>query len=691
MNLPPAEIAKEKEYLKITLKIIQKLIEASNMSIQDKMNQINEIKKYIWENKATLDEIEIAQGMYNVNTGVGYTNDSIKQLQRLEKSLESAYFGRIDFIRDNNSFSIYIGLNGISNGLDFYVFDWRAPIASLFYNYGKGPAMYEAPSGLITGDITLKRQYKIIKDRIERCFDNDINIDDEYLQEILSDSSSDRIKNIVNTIQQDQNAIIRNVTDPVLIVQGIAGSGKTSVALHRIAFLLYKEKNLHSSNILIFSPNQFFSEYISNVLPELGEDNVMQTTFSDFGHAYIKDYKELESFTEFIERYYKQITVDQESFNITKAKLSNEFKNFLDEYIKNIKNTTCFTSGLKINGIQFNKKMLDDYFKNRYSKLPLFERIQMLTEYICDTCNISHKKNGELIRERLLGLLSQKFDIKKIYKEFLNSNKVKSLAANISDFNPETKKLKYEDLTPILYLTFELKGYPKDNFMKQIIIDEAQDYSLLQIELIKRIFSRASFTILGDHSQTINPYYKYRSLEEIQQVFLSGRYIELNKAYRSSEEIINYTNQILGLSNVCSVRKSNEIPVVFKNVEDDNQLVEQMLSDIETMKNDGMKRIAIITKNNEEMADLYGLLSYQTMDIAMVNFKRGNNNSNTLIMPSYISKGLEFDGVIAYTRKDNQYNNNDRFLFYVVCTRAQHSLVIYNQEDRGYNKELCRK
>jgi len=678
MNLSLEELSKEQKHLEQVIEIVKKIIEASDMSIQEKKEEIYEMRKYLWENK--LDEIEIAQGRYTVNMETDYTNDKIMQLQKLRKSLENAYFGRIDFSIDDYISPVYIGINGVIDESDFYVFDWRSPIASLFYNYGKGSASYEAPSGEIKGEITLKRQYKVNEKEIERCFDSDLNIDDEYLQEILSSASTEKLKNIVNTIQQDQNVIIRNVTDKVLIVQGIAGSGKTSVALHRVAYLLYKEKNLNSNNVLIFSPNDVFSDYISNVLPELGEENVLQTTFSDFAEFYLKDYKEIESFTEFIEKYYKQTNVDDEQYKIIKTKLSDEFKFYLDNFIKEFENELHFNNSIKINSFEIEAKELDELLKNRFAKLPLVERFDAMSEYICDLINISYKKNGKAIKSKLVDLLNENLYIKNIYAKFLQSNIVSNLSKNISIFDLNAKKIKYEDIAPMMYLMFELNGYPMNNNIKQVIIDEAQDYSSLQIQLLKNIFKKSSFTILGDHNQTINPYYKYLSLREMSDVFENSRFIELNKTYRSSEEIINFTNEILGLDNICSVRKSNEIPVLLKKA-DNSDLVRQLLEDIEVMKQNGMKRIAIITKNNEETTNLYDVLSDQISDISVIDSSKKNSLYDTIIMPSYISKGLEFDGVIAYTKKDNQYQDRDKFLFYVVCTRAQHSLVVYNQDN----------
>ena len=687
MNITPEQLELEKEYLKKTLEAIKSLIDKNDVSIQNKIDTINEMKRYIWENKGTLDDVEIASNMYDVNNDVTHTNESIKRLQKLRKSLITPYFGRVDFEEDGILESIYIGINGIMKDLNFYVFDWRSPIASLFYNYGIGPASYEAPAGTINGNVTLKRQYKINGEVIERCFNSDINIDDEYLQEILSNSSSDKMTNIVNTIQKEQNEIIRNIVDKYLIVQGIAGSGKTSVALHRIAYLLYKEKGLSSNNVLIFSPNDVFSEYISEVLPDLGENNVLQSTFSDFAGSYIKDYKKIESFTAFIERYYKNDFVDEEKFNSIKYKLSNEFKVFLDKYIEKIKNNISFNKGVIINNKKITKDQLNQLLKDKYSKYPVFSRLDAISEYICDLNNISYKKYGRTIRGKLCSLLNTNLDIKNIYSNIICSDDFRiNSGTTQNELFKNSKSIKYDDLLPLMYLYFELYGYPSGNMIKHVIIDEAQDYSLLQFEMLRKIFYKASFTILGDINQTINPYYIYNNLNEINSVFdQKGRYIELSKTYRSSEEIIKFTNQILGINNVCSVRKNNSIPVVLRDISEE-ELINQLIEDIKQMKSNGMKRIAIITKNKVETINLYERLKEQLIDISLVDVKKKKSIENTVILPSYIAKGLEFDGVIVYTNKEHLYQDKDKRLFYVVCTRAQHSLTVYNQKKLSLNK-----
>lgn len=679
MNLSSEELEKEKEYLKRTLEVINSIINESDSSIRDKMEEITEMKKYIWDNSGVLDDVEIATGMYNVNLGVDTTNESIRALQKLRRSLVNPYFGRIDFEKGSVIEPIYIGINGIMKNLDFYVFDWRTPIASMFYNYGIGSASYEAPAGKIEGNVSLKRQYKIQDGNILRCFNSDLNIDDEYLQEILSKSSSDRMTNIVNTIQKEQNEIIRNIIDRYLIVQGIAGSGKTSVALHRIAYLLYKEKNLTSNNVLIFSPNDVFSEYISQVLPELGEDNVLQTTYSDFAKSYIREFKEIESFTSFIERYYKQDEVDEEKYKVAKFKLSDDFKDLLDLFLNNYIKNASFIKGIKINNAEVDINQLNAMFHNRYGNKPIIERLEYMAESICDMANISYKKYGKTVQNKLREYFNVNLSIRELYSKIIQSQEFKD-QSGISQ-NPDIstgKKLLFEDLLPLLYLNFELYGYPNGGNIRHIIIDEAQDYTLLQLLILKRIFKTASFTVLGDINQTINPYYKYDDFNLINQIFDGkGRYIELSKTYRSSEEIIAYTNEILGLNNACSVRKSNEIPVVLREVEN-SDAIDQLISDLIEMKKSGMERIAIITRNNSETLDLYEQLKSQIDDIALVEESSKGVIGNTVIMPSYISKGLEFDGVIAYSSKENKYQEKDKYLFYVVCTRAQHSLAIYN-------------
>lgn len=681
MKISSEELKKEVLYLKETLKILKNIIEKESDSIEIQKTNVNEMKKYIWENSGVLDDIEVMVSMRDVNKEVDFTNKNIKNINALRKSLSSPYFGRVDFSYDDDIISVYIGINGIIENLKNYVFDWRSPIASLFYNYGVGKAEYTAPMGKIQGDILLKRQYKIFNGKIKRCFESDINIDDEYLQEILSSASSKKMTNIVNTIQKEQNMIIRNVDDKHLIVQGIAGSGKTSVALHRIAYLLYNEKKLTNNNVLIFSPNEVFSDYISNVLPELGEQNVLQTTFSDFVSSYIDG--DIESFTNFLERYYNNENICLENQKYNKVKLSNEFKKEIDIFLKDYISTARFVKGLSINGKKITKEELNKIFLEKFDNREVSRRLEDMSEYLG-----GYKKEFKRkIFQKLKELLTIDTNPIEVYNKILSKNNL-SIDKEKTKFNSngKIKKLSYSDLLPLMYINFELNGYPNARTIKHVIIDEAQDYTLLQFDILKKIFNSASFTILGDVNQTINPFYKYNNLNDINSIFNNkGKYIELTKTYRSSQEIIEFSNKILGIDNACSVRHSNSIPVEFREV-DKNEIRKILVENVHKMEEENMKRIAIITKSNEEVINLYNELKKDLTKLKIINNSKDFKIGNLVILPSYISKGLEFDGVIIYTDKENEYQEKDKYLFYVVCTRAQHTLSIYNQKNIIKNK-----
>ena len=339
MALSNNDIKQEKDYLEFATEEISKKIDILGKEIHVKNEKITEFKKVLWENRGSIDGVEMQTELMSSQLEANFVLTKMNYYRKLLKLEYSPYFGRIDFKEDNlDTRKVYIGIANVEKDLNYIIYDWRSPIASLFYDYSKGKAKYTAPDGEIKGEILLKRQYKIEGKKLLRVFDNNLNIVDDMLQEVLSSSSSDKMKNIVNTIQQEQNEIIRNISNKNLIVQGIAGSGKTSVALHRIAFLLYKIKNLKSSNVLIFSPNKIFSEYISNVLPELGEENTSETTFSEFASYYIKEFKNVESFSDFIEKYYTNKRDDED---LIRFKLSNKMikviENYVQEIDKNIK------------------------------------------------------------------------------------------------------------------------------------------------------------------------------------------------------------------------------------------------------------------------------------------------------------------------------------------------------------------
>lgn len=681
-------LREENIYLAETHEIIVKKINDIEKVSNKKVDAIEQLKKDLQSSKKEMDKTEFASNIESVNTTIGLANESFKRLNQLRRAVQNPYFGRIDFVDKNNvKEKIYVGLCGIDENFKFYIYDWRTPIASLFYNYGVGEAKFETIDGDVYGDISLKRQFKFENKKIKHYFDTNINIDDPFLQDVLASASSDKMKNIVTTIQSEQNEVIRNTKDKILVVQGSAGSGKTSVALHRIAYLLYQKKDLNSNNIIIFSPNDVFSSYISNVLPELGENNVNEVTFNDFAKEYLRGFKKLENYIEFSERYYKNKTMNADEFNQIKIKLSDDFTSFIFDYIQREIATIYFTDDLILNRKNLNIVAFDDYtidkdrlnmmFHERYSKVSFMNRLEKIAISISDELGISYKKYSKIIGRMLKEIINKKIDIKLLYNDIVSSELFFDKFGQFGNkINLNTKILKYEDITPLLYLTFEMTEYPSRSYIKQVVIDEAQDYTKTQIGIFSKVFSFADFTVLGDVNQSISPFYKYGQLDEIQSCFKTKvKYVELNKTYRSSYEIVSHNNKILGLNNSLAVRSGNCNPVLYKKDNQSNNF-NCIYQNILELQKSGIIKIAIITKTYLEAEQIYDILK-NIIDIEQINSKKINN---LVVLPVSLAKGLEFDAVLVYSDEKNKYTKNDINLFYVACTRAQHELIIYNQD-----------
>ncbi len=665
MKIKREEFERERNYLNKTVSLIRKKISNLGQELYNDDSKILEFKKFIWDTHAEMDPNEMRNMMAESDLQVSIMQSKGNYLQRLFKIQNKPYFGSIKFKEDGEENDIYIGITHVEDKLEYYVHDWRSPICSMFYDFETGPAYYKSPSGIINGEITRKRQYIIEDAELKNIFDNDLNISDSLLQEVLAEESSDKMKNIVNTIQEEQNKVIRNTTDKNLIVEGIAGSGKTSVALHRIAFLLYRIPHLTSNNVVIFTPNKVFSDYISNVLPELGEDNTFSMTFYDLLCQNISEYKNIENFTDFLSRYYKG---REANFNIIKYKQSDEIIKDLDLYIEDIVNNIMFTKELSFdNFIEVSVDDLNNMLHNKYNRFPLFERVHEIAKRIAYNNYDGSTKKASSIERELKDNLNIKLDLKDIFNNFF-----KSKYSKIS-YVTDNQYLCYEDACLFLYLKSLLVGFNTNHIIKQVVIDEAQDYNKLQYQIIKRTFKTANYTILGDTNQTINPYYKFKSLEELRDVFDSSKYIKLTKTYRSTDKIINYTNKILGLNHVTAIRNQKSSDIIFRN----DVKKEDFIKDITYLQSIS-KSIAIITKNDDEAEFIYDSLK-DCFDIILID---GLNRikRDLVVVPSYIAKGLEFDSVIIYTKKDNQYAEKDKYLYYVACTRAQHNLIIYNRE-----------
>lgn len=665
MKIEREEFERERNYLYKTVSLIRKKISKLGQELFDDDSKVLEFKKLIWDTHTEMDPNEMRSMMAESDLQVSIMQSKGNYLQRLFRIQNKPYFGSIRFKEEGSEEedNIYIGITHVEDKLDYYVHDWRSPICSMFYDYETGPASYKAPSGIIKGNIIKKRQYIIEDAELKHIFDNDLNISDSLLQEVLAEESSDKMKNIVNTIQEEQNKVIRNTEDKNLIVEGIAGSGKTSVALHRIAFLLYRIPNLTSSNVVVFTPNKVFSEYISNVLPELGEDNTYDMTFYDLLCQNINEYKDIENFTDFISRYYKG---NVDNYDMVKYKQSDEIIKDIDSYINNLLSTIKFNNKLEYdNFIEIDTEELNNMLNYKYNRFPLFERIKEISKRIASNNYEGSTKNASSIEKKLKELLNIKLDLKDIFNNFYQSEYSK-YKDKVND-----KYLYYEDACIFLYIKSLLVGFNTNHVIKEIVIDEAQDYNKLQYLIIKKTFKTSNYTILGDTNQTINPYYKYNSLEELTSIFDSSKYITLTKTYRSTGKIIDYTNKILGLNHVTAIRNDKASDIIFRN----NITKNDFLTDINNLKTIS-KSIAIITKNDKEAEKVYNMLK-DDLDIMLID-GFGHIKRDLVVVPSYVAKGLEFDSVIIYTDTNNKYQEKDKYLFYVACTRAQHNLIIYN-------------
>ena len=675
MAIEEKELHKEKLILKKVSKLLNNTLDSLKEEVKISEEDLIEFKKLAWDGSSSFDSGDIAQAKNMTNEEENRLLTKQKYLKRLLKIKDKPYFASIVFEDEEKEiFNIYLSLTYLKDKHDNNIlYDWRSPICSLFYDYETGPCSYIAPLGEIKGNLLRKRQYKIENNKLISVFDNSLNIDDEVLQEVLATESSEQMKNIVNTIQQEQNKVIRNLEDKNLIVQGIAGSGKTSIALHRIAFLLYQIKNLNSNNILIFSPNNIFTEYISNVLPELGEDNTLQTTFNDYLSFFIDDYKDVETYTDFIARYYSYEDVDPKIIKYKQSDaIINDLDCFLEDYIANAKIEDDI---LESKNHLMTMEELNEMLSYKYNRLPLFERLDEMATKLSEIFYKGTNKKKATFYKLLKEKANFKKDYKEIYKQFFLS---KYSRINLPD--DEIKKfinkdiINYEDALIYTYIKGTLEGFRYEGNIKQVVIDEAQDYNKLQYIIISKIFKKADFTILGDINQNINPYYSYKSLEELKSIFNDTKYLELLKTYRSSPEIINYTNKILNLNHVNAIRKTANKPVVFRKGNID--LTNSLLSDIELLQ-EKYKSIAIITKDYKEAKKLYKLIG-NNIKISLIEESTNKFYKELIVIPAYLAKGLEFDAVIVYNNRENSYRKNERNLLYVACTRAQHELYVYN-------------
>ncbi|EKQ53723.1 MULTISPECIES: RNA polymerase recycling motor HelD [unclassified Clostridium] len=720
MNINNFEWKAENEWLKFVLKEVQRQLE-EKLDYKDRFKKdALETQKEMWEE---LGSVSVINGLEQIVSFMGFidrmkyqkrNHEITRRLQeKYERMLQSPYFGRIDFLEkgEEKAEKYYIGISNLINkDYDFLIYDWRAPASSMFYDYEIGKAGFKCAEGTIEGELTLKKQYKISNGKMEYMFDSNLKIDDEILQEILSKSTDTKMKAIVTTIQREQNRVIRNEEYKNLIVQGPAGSGKTSIALHRIAYLLYKHREkITPQNIVIFSPNQIFNDYISNVLPQLGEDNMLQTTFKEYMHKALGDRYIKEDYADMMEFILteKQLLDYEIRIKNIKYKSSLEFIEVLKRHAESIeKADRNFKDIVFRDKLIVSSKELEELYYKDYIKLPLKRRLDKIRERILFLLKPYEKERineiyedlwdtGYFVDEREAkekAITSTREETKDIYKEISRITefdlidiykklfeKLESEIKNYTLKGLEFKLLNYEDQVPLLYLKGVFGDLPKTTDIKYVIIDEAQDYTPLQYEIFYQLFNHANITMLGDLNQSINPFMNVGDYKNIAHIFPQDNtcIINLTKSYRSTMEITEFSRRLLGHEvNAEYVERSGDKPTVL-GFSDENSINERIIKDIEICKEKGYKSIGIITRTIKEADRVYSFLKDRT---EVKSLTKGDDEyiNGTLVIPACLAKGLEFDVVFIYNAGDENYSSEEeRLLFYTACTRALHKLNVY--------------
>lgn len=678
-------------------------------------------KKYIEEYKDDEDQVIDYFDHENYVTEESYKTID-KRLMEFTKLKESPYFGKVTFKEEDSlPEDIYVGRYGLTleDAYEPLIVDWRAPIASLFYKGSVGPSSYNPPSGEIKADILSRKQLIIKKGELKGVFDSALDVKDEILQMVLTSNSSEKLKDIVMTIQKEQDEIIREERNKIVVVNGVAGSGKTTIALHRVSYLLYNFRKQFGDKVLIFGPNDIFMDYIAQVLPTLGESGgIKQTTFENFAKRELNlENENIKSFGKYIE---DAMNDNYEALEEYKYKSSKKFVEVLDSKIKEL-NEDYF----KIQPVIFNNEEIvsvsevEDLFNNYYKDMPLFRRSEkvrrILTSKIKDKRDEGVYKLNEEIKEKSKNLSQDEADIEKNNLEFLRRIKIREIVrevinsrktldnwlkiepiidiykriisgesinkpdsafdaeAIIESSNKNHIELGYMDLSGILYLMVKLEGLKIKDDIKHIVIDEAQDYSYMQFEIIKEVTKCSSYTIVGDSNQRLITTDDEPAMLHLDEVFgdmkTEIKKYDLNKSYRSTQEIMEYANRFLKEDRIVPLVRKGE--AVFEeeteNVED---CIETMLSIIEDYEEDGYENIAVIFSNTHDLEEYAPILKQrigiQNLDNEDILYKGGK-----VIIPAYLAKGLEFDAVIIV-----ENNNVQPLVKYIMCTRALHRLSV---------------
>lgn len=673
------DIVKEKEYLNRTLDTVADNLSSVDSALANSGEELLKERAEIWDSTYEIDEIEQSTLETNAQLkGDAYINLLLRK-GTLEKQADSPYWGKINYTPNGlPTEDLYIGLSSLADRHgNILVVDWRAPVANVYYNFELGNTEYVSPSGAQKGVVNYKYQFKIEKGTLKFVIDTQTTITDEVLMRELAKNATPVMKNIAATIQREQNEIIRLNFGKNLLVQGVAGSGKTSIALHRIAYLLYNARDtIRAKEILIISPNKAFSGYISHVLPELGEENVVQLGMEDIAKQELKDVTSFENRSAYLEKLYDGETLSQEVIADLKYKASEEFVLDLQRYISKLEKKVFKGRNFKVGDYECGKDLFEKMFFQRFASYPWLVRMRKIVEYVeTDLSRYFHNRiNAKLhykVTENLF-VMYRRYATVELYRYILERLKEEGKPVIVPE---KDDVLPFRDVYGLLYLRIKTEGTTLDyGKYKMVTVDEMQDYFPIQYAVINHLFNCPK-TILGDLNQIVDPYMNIGSLENMQKLLGEHEFRRLTTSYRSSKEITEFANRLV-TEKVNPIDRHEEPPEIVKCGSFDEEAKEIDREIDRAYQEKGYGSLAIIARNKSQAQRLADKLRNKVT--VLLDTDRAYRGG-TVITTALIVKGFEFDEVIVLDADEENYSTeSEKRILYVTVTRALHSVKFYH-------------
>lgn len=652
---------------------IRKEIEEKETSLQQELlhfsTETQQFHQYLVDYKGEIDPHEMFINSRLLDQQQVAETVSGKQLIRLEKQKKNPYFTRVDFVYDGEQTAekIYVGSFSFSTKEEgLLIYDWRAPIASIFYDYDLGEAHFQTPAGTASGDIQRKRQIKFKDGAIDYVVESDTTVFDEVLQNELRQQKGGQMSTIISTIQKEQNQVIRDSRSKDMIIQGVAGSGKTSIALHRIAFLLYHFRNrITSDQVMILSPNRTFSRFIAQVLPELGEEPVTEWTIDEFGQRIAGTANVPSRFQE-IEMLYleKQPQLNERVRYLSTKKCVADLKT----YLKEIENFSPHP--ILIGDYEYDAEFILKRYK-AYHKKSIFQRFQLIAEDILENLRVRPFQPKRKPTKKQL--------VSRLKKMFNNTNSTKLYQSFLAEQGFEMRKsLSYSDLFPIIYIRLFLEGVDEFSTIRYLIIDEMQDYTPIQFEVFKKMFT-CPVLLIGDFTQSLTTINEMH-LSDVQNYYPSAQSIYLTKSYRSTYEIISCAKKIISDQTIEPVLRHGRKPEK-RMVGSQSEEISSIIELVEQLRKQELATIALITKTLARAHEWRELLESQGLACEVLADESTSLQENLSICPLVQSKGLEFDAVIVVDADEATYPGLlGRQQLFVAATRAMHALYFLQRK-----------